>query len=375
MFPVILPLIKADLGLTDVQVGGLMTAKEAASGTLILPSGFMADAFVKHRALILGCAVAMGGIAYLCAGSSSSYSWVLLSLGLLGVASALWHPSAISSLSSHFPDRRGTALALHGVGASIGDTIGPLCVGGLLLLVGWRHLAQWHVIPALLLAFVLWKNIHRVYIGGGSRSSLRSYMVGVKDLISRPSILMVMLASSFVGMARLSIITFLPIYLSEEVGYSSFWLGFHWMLLYAMGMVSQPLMGIISDRFSRKTVLLPAFTIMGLLYLVLPMAGHNIQLAFVIAAMGLFFYGTSNIATAAVLDIAATNVQGTTHSVMTLFRQVFTSPSPIISGLIVTAYGITSVFYYASALLFLAALLWLFIRIPTRSAVITDNNR
>jgi sugar phosphate permease len=186
---------------------------------------------------------------------------------------------------------------------------------------------------------------------------------------------MVMLASSFVGMARLSIITFLPIYLSEEVGYSSFWLGFHWMLLYAMGMVSQPLMGIISDRFSRKTVLLPAFTIMGLLYLVLPMAGHNIQLAFVIAAMGLFFYGTSNIATAAVLDIAATNVQGTTHSVMTLFRQVFTSPSPIISGLIVTAYGITSVFYYASALLFLAALLWLFIRIPTRSAVITDNNR
>ncbi len=82
----------------------------------------------------------------------------------------------------------------------------------------------------------------------------------------------------------------------------------HWMLLYAMGMVSQPLMGIISDRFSRKTVLLPAFTIMGLLYLVLPMAEHNIQLALVIAAMGLFFYGTSDIATAAGLDIAATHV-------------------------------------------------------------------
>jgi predicted MFS family arabinose efflux permease len=65
-----------------------------------------------------------------------------------------------------------------------------------------------------------------------------------------------------------------------------------------------------------------------------------------------------------VLDVASTHVQGTTHSVMALFRQVFTLPSPIISGLMVTAYGLSSVFYYASALLFLAAFVWLFIRVP-----------
>ncbi len=364
MFPVILPLIKAELGITDIQVGGLTTAKEAVSGTLTLPSGFLADAFAKHRAVILASAVAMSGIAYLLLGSSASYSWVLLSLCFLGIASALWHPAAISSLSLQFSDRRGTALALHGVGASLGDTIGPLCVGGLLLWVGWRSLARWHVIPALVAALLLWKGVQRVFTGEHSRPDLRAYVAGVKDLVSRPYILMVMLASSFVGMARLSVITFLPIYLAEEAGYSSFWLGFHWMLLYVMGLVSQPLMGIISDRFSRKTVLLPAFTTMGVLYFVLPIAGYDIQLALVIAALGLFFYGTSNIATAAVLDVASTHVQGTTHSVMGLFRQVFTLPSPIISGLLVTKYGLSSVFYYASALLFLAAFVWLFIHVP-----------
>ncbi len=335
MFPVILPLIKAELGLTDMQVGGLTTVKEATNGIVTLPSGFLADAWVKHRAAILAGAVAMGGIAYLAAGAASSYAWVLLSLCLLGIASALWHPAAVSSLSSHFADRRGTALSLHGVGASIGDTIGPLCVGALLLWVDWRSLAQWHLIPAFILAFILWKSTRRAFVGAGSGADLHAYMAGVKDLIRHPSILMVMLASNFVGMARLSVITFLPLYLAEEAGYSSFWLGFHWMLLYAMGMVSQPLMGIISDRFSRKTVLLPAFTLMGWLYLVLPMAQHNIQLGLVMAALGLFFYGTSNIATAAVLDVAATHVQGTTHSVMSLFRQLFTLPSPLISGLIV----------------------------------------
>ena len=222
MFPVILPLIKAELGITDIQVGGLTTAKEAASGILTLPSGFLADAFAKHRAVILAGAVAMSGIAYLLLGFSASYSWVLLSLCFLGIASALWHPAAISSLSLQFSDRRGTALALHGVGASLGDTIGPLCVGGLLLWVGWRSLAQWHVIPALVVALLLWKSMQRAFAGERSRPDLRAYMAGVKDLISRPYILMVMLASSFVGMARLSVITFLPIYLAEEAGYSSF---------------------------------------------------------------------------------------------------------------------------------------------------------
>lgn len=62
----------------------------------------------------------------------------------------------------------------------------------------------------------------------------------------------------------------------------------------------------------------------------------------------MFFYGTNNIATAAVIEVAASHVQGTTHSVMSLFRQLFTLPSPLISGLIVTAYGLRPVFVYAA---------------------------
>ncbi len=113
-------------------------------------------------------------------------------------------------------------------------------------------------------------------------------------------------------------------------------------------------------------MLLPSFFTLGLLYLVLPLAGNPVVLALVIAAMGLFFYGTGNIATAAVLDVASDQVQGTTHSFMSVFQQVLTMPSPIIAGVVVTAFGITPVFYYASALLFLAASIWLLIRIPAR---------
>ena len=49
MLPMFVPMLKADLGLTDIQVGGMTTAKQAASGVLTLPSGIMADAFVNMQ--------------------------------------------------------------------------------------------------------------------------------------------------------------------------------------------------------------------------------------------------------------------------------------------------------------------------------------
>ncbi len=367
MFPVFLPMIKADLGLSAVQVGGLMTAKQGASGLLTLPSGFAADAFNKHKATILGSALVMGGLAYVVASVAPTYFWVLVFLTMLGAASALWHPSSVSTLSLQFSDRRGTAIALHGVGASIGDSVGPLCIGAMLLVVGWKDLAQWHLIPALILAFLMWRTVRQHYSAGPGGLTRRSYFSGIKGIFARPTVFMVMIASSFVGMARLSVTTFLPLYLAEEMNYDSFWLGFHWALLYAMGIFSQPLMGILSDKFSRKTVLLPSFATMGILYLLLPMPGGGFLLALIIAAMGMFFYGTGNIATAAVLDVASEQVQGTTQSFMTLFQQVVTLPAPIVAGFVVSHYGYATVFYYSSALLFSAAAVWAFIRIPKRA--------
>ena len=368
MFPVFLPMIKADLGLSAVQVGGLMTAKQGASGLLTLPSGFAADAFNKHKATILGSALVMGGLAYVVASVAPTYFWVLVFLTMLGAASALWHPSSVSTLSLQFSDRRGTAIALHGVGASIGDSVGPLCIGAMLLVVGWKDLAQWHLIPALILAFLMWRTVRQHYSAGSGGLTRRSYFSGIKGIFARPTVFMVMIASSFVGMARLSVTTFLPLYLAEEMNYDSFWLGFHWALLYAMGIFSQPLMGILSDKFSRKTVLLPSFATMGILYLLLPMPGGGFLLALIIAAMGMFFYGTGNIATAAVLDVASEQVQGTTQSFMTLFQQVVTLPAPIVAGFVVSHYGYATVFYYSSALLFSAAAVWAFIGIPKRAA-------
>ena len=64
LFPLIIPSIKATLGLNDVQVGGLSTAREGIGGILMMPSGYLADSLTKYRPLIMAFALACGGLAY-----------------------------------------------------------------------------------------------------------------------------------------------------------------------------------------------------------------------------------------------------------------------------------------------------------------------
>ena len=364
MFPVILPYIKQDLELSNVEAATIVTANEVASGGLTVPSGIVADKYYKHRAIILGGAVGLCGLAYFFVGFFANYLFVILGFMVLGLASALWQPPAQSSLSTFFPDKRGFALAVHGVGASIGDSIGPLLIGFILVSVGWVYLStiQFAVaIPLGIIVFIATKNHFNTSM---ESPTLSSYISGIGSLVKNPYVLTVMFGGSFTGMARLAIFAFLGIYLTEYLGYSSVWYGINWALLYVMGIVSQPIMGYLSDKFSRKTVVLPALLILAICYFLLPLAPNPIILGIIIAIMGMFFYGISNITTAAVLDVASSQLQGTSTSVEGLFRQIFTLPSPIIAGIIIDSFGITYVFYYAAAMVFIGSIFWMFIRIP-----------
>ena len=366
LFPVILPSIKDTLGLNDVEIGTLSAVREGAGGILIMPSGYLADSFAKYRPYILAFALVSSGVAYFLVGLALSYLWILPGIAMIGLASAAWHPASVGSLSSRFPERRGTALAMHGVGASIGDTISPLLIGALLLVVGWQTLLQWYLLPALVLAFIFWRSLGSQYKDAGPGPSAKNYLSGIKDMLKERSVLAIMSAGVFMSMGRLSVLTFLPIYLTEDLNLSTLGLGFYLMLLYLMGMVSQPIMGIVSDKFGRKVVLLPAYISLGVLYLVIPATGNGFQLALVIGTMGLFFYGTGNIATAAVMDLSSSQVQGSTMSVMSVFRHVFTLPSPIIAGVIVTVWGTEAAFIYAGALLLVGALIIAAIKLPRK---------
>ncbi len=368
LYPVIIPSVKASLGLTDVQVGALASVRQFTTGPLMLPGGMLADFFRSWTAVILAASFLFLGISYLLVALSPAYVWILPAVALLGVGSALWHPAAMGSLSLRFPERRGSALALHGVGASIGDTIAPIGIGGLLLVLAWQDLLKWHMVPAVLLALIVWKALGRIYSAEPtSRPTLGGYWTDMKSVARNRVVLSMVAVTSTTSMARISVLTFLPIYLQDDLGYSTFILGVYIALLHAMGTLSQPAMGALSDRFGRKAVLLPALMVFGLLYLAMAVAEPGVQLSLVIGALGLFFYALATLTQATVMDVASTNVQASSMGVSTVLGQVLSLPGPIIAGAIVSGFGTQAAFLYAGAVTLLAAAMLALIRVPRSS--------
>ena len=355
-FPVILPSIKSGLGLTNVEVGALTSAQQMIMGLAQLPVGLLADSMVRHRANMLALSLVAMGAAYFLLGSPV-FAWALLGSGLIGLGTALWHPTAAASLSNRFPERRATALSIHGTGATISDTITPLFVGALLATFSWETVARLQLLPGLLFALLVWRALAGVFTDGDSNARQTSTQLReVVGVIKNPAFLGVSVATGLLSMGRLVILTFLPIYLQEHLHYSAFALGVFVALMHGLGTISQPALGMLSDRFGRKAVLLPSCLLLGLFFVLLAIVPAGIPLALVIIAIGLFFYTLFNIMNAAVMDVAGTNVQASTYGLTTLITQLVVIPTPMITGYLIGELGIKFSFVLAGVFLFLAGL-------------------
>lgn len=355
-YPVLLPSVKAGLNLNDVQVGALNSARQLTMGTLDLPLGMLADSMVRHRGLILASALLSMGTAYLLMGIAPVFIWALFGSGLVGLGTALWHPAAAAALSNRFPERRATALAVHGMGATISDTLTPVGAGLLLVAFPWETVTGLQIVPALLLGFLVWSGLAGFFKASDSQTSATAQIRELKDLAKNPVFIWVSVASGLLQMGRIVVNTFLPIYLQEHLGYSPFSLGIYIALLHAMGTISQPVMGFLSDRLGRKAVLLPSYITLGILFILLSIAAPGLELGIVVGAIGLFFYTLMNVIIAAVMDVAGSKIQASSYGLASLVTQVAVFPTPMFAGFLIGKYGIHSSFLLAGGFVLLGAM-------------------
>ena len=357
-FQIMLPEVQDTFRLGEVRVGGISAARELASGLVTLPGGLLVDVLQRHWGLILALSMGGFGIGWLVLGISPVYPALILGMALVSMTSSIWHLPAMAALSHHFPRRRGIMLSFHGIGGNVGDIAAPPLTGLLLLYFGWRGIISVYAIGPLLLAFaVFWafRDIGGRASGGGTPITFRKQLDLAKPLMKNPVLWGIAFAEALREMALVPFDTFLPLYLDNEIGMSPLVRGLHIGLLVAVGTLTTPVLGHISDRVGRKAVVVPVILSQCILTAMLVPFGEGVTLTLIIALLGIFIFSDQPILTAAALDIVGRGVTATTLGVVSFYRFVLSAASPLIAGYLYDKIGSDAFFYYVAALLALAS--------------------
>ena len=143
----------------------------------------------------------------------------------------------------------------------------------------------------------------------------------------------------------------------------------------AVGIVSTPVVGYLSDLYGRKILLVPGLFFLAATSFFLGSASSGIMLIVIIALMGTFLFGDQPVLTALALDVAGEGVATTVLGVLSFARFLFAASSPLIAGAIYDSRGANATFIYVAVLFAIGAVVLLFVRAPkTERAAVTGHH-
>ena len=375
---IMIPSIRATLGLSDVAIGGISSAQSISSGIANIPAGILTDMFRKKVAWILFASMIMVGSGYLLISISPVYWVLLVGVVIVGFGTSMWHAPAFGTLAARYPRRRGFAMAAHLTGAQIGNTTSPLIVGFLLAgTIGswvafggieWRWLAAFISVPMILTALVVVSRFKTAGAESTGSITLGAYFASAKRLLSNRGVLGMALLGAMRGAVHNSFQVFLVIYMREELGYSNTYVGLHIALITMAGIISTPIMGNLSDRVGRRPVISFAMTAMTVLLFLFLQFDSGISMMILIAVLGLFFFSVMPIINAAAMDMIDKGSEGSGTALMFAGGSIVGSLTPIVAGIINQSNGFQGVVIFAGAMATIGAVLSLILPMAKRES-------
>ncbi len=165
LIPAIYPMVKDSLSLSFSQVG-LITLTFQLSASILQPLvGLYTDKRPQPYSLAIGMGFTLLGL--LCLAMAHSFAIVLVSVALVGVGSAVFHPEASRLAYMASGGRHGMAQSLFQVGGNTGSSLGPLLAAAIIVPFGQSSVA-WFSLIALLAIFVMLR-ISKWYLGNTHR--------------------------------------------------------------------------------------------------------------------------------------------------------------------------------------------------------------
>jgi len=366
-FYLLLPIIGKELGLSYAEIGFIMTVQHAAGAIANIPGGALVDA-IGYKGRLMAISLFWIGFPYLLMAFTHSYWMLLACMVLIGVGNNLWHPAALTALGQRFPNRKGLAMSLHGMGGNFGEALAPLIIGLMLASFTWRNVVIINLVPGLVMAVLLLAYLGSMNLDhdaarkrSGEKWTLTGYLAQLKMLFSDRALVLISLCAMFRTSAQSALLTFLPLYLTNKMDYTSAGVGVALFTLQACAFASAPLAGHVSDRYGRKSVLIGGMMMTAVLIVAMAMAQDSFWVIVLVALLGFFMYASRPVIQAWSLEAAPAAMAGTVVGILFGVQALGAAVSPWASGMIADAHGLSAAFYFLTGLIVIANVLVLFV--------------
>jgi MFS family permease len=283
--PLLLPLVRADLGISFTQAGMLSAVATLSYAAGQIPAGFLADRYGPRRPFFIG--LFGWSLLSMCFGLIHIFWLALVSQFVAGAFRALMFAPGMALLASWFPpQRRATAMSLYMVGGFAGNIVLALAAPLLAEQYGWRAALMLLALPGIAGAIA--------FKWAAREQPLRKAAAGlalseITRLVRYP-IMWVCCGLQFV---RFSVVTafvvWLPSLLVADRGMSVQTAGFVVAMSAALTAVSNMVGGYVSDRLRNPPLVIGGAFVVLACTSVLLVTVESVPVLFAVIALGAIF--------------------------------------------------------------------------------------
>ena len=372
-YAMILPGMKAGLGLTEVQAGDLATANMLGYLALSLVGGLLASRWGPRIVISLSLAGVAVGMAL--TGLAPSYGAAFAARLLTGMASGGANVPVMGLLSAWFVSRqRGLAGGMAVGGSSIGLLVTGIAVPAILSrfqIESWRYcwffLAAIAAVAAVFSALMIRNGPAGSALGArrtAGDASASQPQQRVSEIFSNPGVWFLGSIYVFFGFAYIVYATFFVRYLTAEGGYAMSEAGAYWSLIGGLSLASGFIWGTVSDRLGRKYGLAIVFFLQSLSFSLFGL--WKSPASFLVSGIlfALTAWSIPAIMSAAAGDLLGARLAPGAFGFLTVFLGVGQVTGPFVAGRIAGTTGsYAGAFILAGVLSLAGAVLSLFLRV------------
>ncbi len=358
IFNVVIPLIKEDLLLTDIQLGLIATIFTLVYGICVPFAGYAGDAL--RRKWIVFFSLIIFSIGTMFTGIASGMFMLVIFRGITtGGGEAFYYPAANSLLAQFHHKTRAMAMSIHQTALYIGITASGFLAGFIAEHYGWRmtflSFGSAGIVLSIIIAFRLMDSEQDKT--EDTPQKILPVKSVLKHILRKKTVWTLCLAFGAMVFVNIGYVTWMPTFLYEKFNLSITNAGFSSMFYHHVFAFAGVLIGAkLSDHFApkRKTIRME-FEIAGLLlgapFIFLMGSTGQLWLCYLGLAFFGFFRGIydSNLF-AALFDVIEPRYRASSVGLMLSFAFIVGAFAPLILGWVKTVgsfdSGITSLGYF-----------------------------